>query len=162
MDRMAILLSLAAFVTASQAEGLYLNGGFEALESVNQAFLDAAAQAGVTVSPQFPQVWQINCGALAARKQPSVLRLVADPNRVRSGRGALELSPGEVFLPAVPVQGGAKVTLRFWATGQAAARFGMRLAEGEPQNLYPPVQPVGEPDGRGYVEYVQAFQVPCR
>jgi len=162
MHRVIFGLSLAVLATAPQAEPLYLNGGFEAVESVNEAFLDAAARSGVTVSPRFPQVWQINYGALAARKKPHVLRLVDDPARARSGQCALELTPGEVFLPAVPVKGGAKVTLRFWAIGQAAALFSARLAAGEPQNLYPPAQRVGDgqPDGRGYVEYVQEFHAP--
>jgi len=149
---------------AAGGDSLYLNGGFEAVEAVNEAFLEAAARSGVTVSPRFPQVWQVNYGALAARGKPHLLRPVEDPRRAHSGRWALELNPGEVFLPAVPVTGGAPVTLRFWATGRAAARFSVRLAEGEWQTLDPPVQTVGDgrPDAQGYREYLQTFLLPDR
>lgn len=156
---MVLLLTVAA----ASAAPMELNGGFERHESVNGAYLADAAKNGVTVSERLPQVWQINYGALAARKAPASIVLVDDPGKAHSGRCALRLKGGEVFLPALPVKGDAKVRLRFFATGQAAAAFGVSLKGGKSQMLYPPPTPVGDgkPDARGYVEYAEEFTTPA-
>lgn len=153
---------MSALTCHAQAQSIPVNGGFERTESLNQAFIESAAKANVTVSSRMAQVWQINYGAMAARKRPHSIRLIDDPARARSGRCALELRPGEVFLPSVPVQGSAKVTVRFWATKAASTMSGVLLAGNKVRNLYPPTKPVpgAEPDAKGYVEYVQEFQAP--
>jgi len=162
VNRIMSPVLLVALATAAEAATLDVNGGFERQEAVNQVFIDATAASQVAVSSRLPQVWQINHGALSARKQPHLIRLVDDPAKAHSGRCALEMKPGEVFLPGFPVKGGAKVTIRFWATGRAAAMLGAWLKEGKPQNLYPPVAPLGDgkPDAKGYVEYAQEAQAP--
>ena len=162
MRNCVAVLALPCSLALAQGATLDLNGGFERHEAVNQAFADAAARDGIAVSPRVAQVWQINTGALAARGQPCSVRLVDDPGKAHSGQCALELKPGEVFVPSFPVRGGARVTVRFWATGRAAATFGAWLTEGKSQNLYPPPQPVGDgkPDAKGYVEYVEECRAP--
>ncbi len=162
MARTAIALTAALCTTPTLCAPLYINGGFEAAEALNESFIDAAAKSQVTVSNRFPQVWQINYGALAARQRPHVLRLVDEPERAHSGRHALELKPGEVFLPGVPVEGGAKVTVRMWATGKPGITCGVQQAEANPQNLYPPANPVGDgtADAKGYVEYLAECDLP--
>ena len=162
-ERLILLVVLSFMPQPAGAAGLSLNGGFEASESLNESFLKSAREVDAEVSPQFPQVWQINYGAMAAAKQPRVLRLVKDAKRARSGECALELKPGEVFLPGLPVKGGAKVIVRLWATGQPGVILGVWSPAGKPQNLYPPATPVGDakPDAKGYVEYVASAEAPA-
>lgn len=161
---MRVLLPTIAAALAATAMGtpVYVNGGFEATESIHQAWLDKAAEGQVVVSPRFAQVWQINVGALLGRKAPARLWLVEDEARAHGGRCALELAPGEIFLPGLPVRPGARVTARFWATGKAAVTFGVRLADEQTQHLYPPPRPVGDgvPDTKGYVQYACELTIP--
>lgn len=162
MPRLLCLLLVVLTTAVAHAVGIDVNGSFERTEGINASFVDGAAGSQINLSPRFPQVWQVNTGALAARKTPHALRLIEDADRAHSGRFALELTPGEVFLPALPVRPGARVTLRFFATGKASAMFGAWGADSKARNLYPPATPVGDgkPDAKGYVEYVHELPVP--
>ncbi|MGQ9732030.1 MAG: right-handed parallel beta-helix repeat-containing protein [Candidatus Zipacnadales bacterium] len=156
------LMIVASLSGSGWAAPLYVNGGFEALEAINDGFLAAARAGQITLSQRVPQVWQINTGALAARQQEHLLQLVDDSQRAHGGQHALELRPGEIFLPAVPVKGGARVKVTVFATGQPGLTLGVQLAEREPQNLYPPLHPVGEgtADNKGYVQYATEVELP--
>lgn len=154
------MLSLCTVVTG--ATPIYVNGDLERTEGLNSAFIQAAAEVDVALSKRFPQVWQVNTGAIAAREQHHSLELIQDAEQARSGSHCLALKPGEVFLPAVPVKPGAEVVLRFWATAKASAMFGVQMAQGKSQNLYPPARPVDDskPDAKGYVLYEHRFRAP--
>jgi len=155
----AALLIITCF--AAQADSIDVNGGFERTEAANESFRGSARAAQLDLSARLPQVWQINYGAIAARKADHAIRLVEDPERARSGNCALELAPGEVFLPYLPARGEAKVTVQVWATGKPGLSAGVTLTDAPAKMLYPPFQAMGNADAKGYVEYRAEFALPA-
>ena len=160
MIRLAGCLVLPFTLLRTPATTVYVNGGFEHDEGVNEAFLDAASKAGVTLSERLPQIWQVNTGAMQATGNRHVIRLVDDAAKAHGGGKALELRPGQVFLPSLPVGPFASITVRFRATGRTTVMFSPRPPGASP-NLYPPVKTHStEPGPHGYRAYSQTCAMP--